>query len=112
MAPHTTPRAVAAAVLFSFVAISAAAAPAHSKVDRALRHQVDDGQDRTQRVIITVNPGCRGAVVDELAKSPCVKALSADAPVQASGAAANDNSASARRSMTVVDQSPAAPSTL
>jgi serine protease AprX len=94
----------------------ASAAPGHQKVDRALRALVDSGR-QTQQVIVTVNPGCRAAVrtameihgdrvdaehdvvdavagevhsrdVDELAKSPCVKAVSSNATVYASGASA------------------------
>src|SRR5881394_3981833 len=114
MSAIRTPRLalLAAAVFSCCLSANATADPRHPKVDRALRHLVDAGGQRTQQVIITVNPGCRAAVrdamvthgdtvrsehgiidavsgeihsrdVDELAKSPCVKAVSSDAPVEA-----------------------------
>jgi serine protease AprX len=114
MSPIRTPRLalVAAAVLSCFVSAPVAADSRQPKVDRALRRLVDGGGERTQHVIITVNPGCRAAVrdaivrhgdtvrfehgvidavsgevhsrdVDELAKSPCVKAVAFDATVEA-----------------------------
>src|SRR5690349_10074992 len=55
-------------VAVSFCALlpaAALAAPGRVKVDRALRASVQAG-DRTQQVIVTVNPGCRAAVRDAL----------------------------------------------
>jgi serine protease AprX len=132
------PRTSLAAVVFSLVALPVAAAPGHQKVDRALRHLVDAGGAGTQHVIITVNPGCHAAVrdalvrhgdaigseqviidavsgdvhtadVDELAKSPCVKAVASDAPVVASGAS---SAASSGAGQTIVDPAPVLTSTL
>src|SRR5689334_1713577 len=99
MRPYFVSKAGLLAALLALAAGPVSAGPAHQKVDRALRAGVDRG-DRTEHVIITVNPGCRAAVrdaiirhgdsvefehdiidavageihsrdVDELAKSPC-----------------------------------------
>jgi serine protease AprX len=129
-------RAALLTALFCVVAgTTASAGPARQKVDRLLRRAVDAGGG-TQDVIITVNPGCRGAVrdamskhgdavdgehdiidavtgrlhshdVDELAKSPCVKTLSANAWVHADGTARNS-----RTTTTIVDTTPVVTSTL
>ena len=110
---------VCTSVFLSFLLVAvvgvakADAAPEHKRVDRAVRQSVQSGR-RTQRVIITVNPGCRAAVrdalkkhgdtvdseqglidavsgelhspdVDVLADSPCVRGISSDADVHAIG---------------------------
>ena len=116
---------VSSSLLFFSSAVRAEAAQRQSKVDRALRESVQAGA-ATQTVIITVNPGCRAAVraalenhgdvvvseqsvidavtgevhsrdVDELAKSPCVKAMSSDATVFAFGARDNDGNHAAKK---------------
>jgi hypothetical protein len=104
------------------VALLVAAPPAaaqdgragHNKIDRALRASLREGK-RTQRVIITVAPGCRASMLDalrrhgdvirsehplidalsaethsedveEIAGHPCVQAVSADADIFADAA--------------------------
>jgi hypothetical protein len=44
-------------------ALPAAAGPSRAKVDDAVRSGIRSGA-RTQKIIITVNPGCRAAIVD------------------------------------------------
>src|SRR5580765_908556 len=70
MSPIRTPRAafVAAAVLSCYVSAPVGPDSHHPKVDRALRRLVDGGGQRTQQVIITVNPGCRAAVRDAIVR--------------------------------------------
>jgi serine protease AprX len=109
------PAAFAAVLVLWGVCAPAAAAAPHQKIDRRLRALVDAGST-SEQVIVSVNPGCRAAVreamekhgdrvdsehaivdaiagelhakdVDELAKSPCVKAISSNATVYASGVA-------------------------
>ena len=104
-------RAAGASLLLSFATAAADAAP-RAHVDRAVRAALQSGAP-TQKVIITVNPGCRAAVregltrhgdtvaedfpsidavaadvhsrdVDVLAANPCIKSISADAEVEAS----------------------------
>jgi serine protease AprX len=101
----------ASALLFFAALASAQDANPERKIDRALRASLHDGS-RTQRIIITIAPGCRATMgdalrkhgdritaehplidalsaqahsedVEELAKHPCVKAVSADADVTA-----------------------------
>jgi hypothetical protein len=97
---------VAAAFRYAFVlaaGLSLAVPPlaeAGDKIDRALRDALNAGA-ATQSVIISVNPGCHAGIqaieqhgdVAALAQSPCVKAVSSDAPVRAVGTTFDSTSA-------------------
>src|SRR5262249_24755858 len=115
MRPSRFVLAVPVTAVFVFcLAVPAFAVPGHSKVDSRLRALVDAGSPTTE-VIVSVNAGCRAAVldamrkhgdrvdsehpivdavpgevhardVDALAASPCVRAVSVNATVSASGA--------------------------
>ena len=112
MLPRRFSAAVGALLLVCLPSIAAQAAPARARVDRAVRAALASGAG-TQKIIITVNPGCRpsvrsglaahgDAVADDLtlidavaaevhsadvatlAANGCVRAISADAEVQSS----------------------------
>ena len=114
MLPRFAVAALGTLLLSAFSTVPVDAAPPRAHVDRAVRAARASGA-ATQRVIISVNPGCRASVraglarhghavddefaliealageihsddVDALAADGCVRAISADAEVQASGA--------------------------
>ena len=115
MLPRLAAAAVGALLLSAFSTVPVDAAPPRAHVDRAVRAARASGA-ATQKVIISVNPGCRASVLDALARhgdavdpefsvidaiagqihsrdietlavSGCVNAISSDADVRASGAA-------------------------
>jgi serine protease AprX len=124
------------AAVVALAADPASAEPAHQKVDHSLRRLLASGQG-SQQIIVSVVPGCRAAVrdamqkhgdrvdsehefvdavagevhsrdVDELAKSPCVKSIGANATVYASARMASRTATVT----TIVDTTPVAKSIL
>jgi serine protease AprX len=124
MLPTRLTAALGALLLLCVSTSSAEAAPRRARVDRAVRAAAASGA-KSQRVIITVNPGCRGAVregllahgdrvddddlvdavaaeihgrdVDALATNGCVEIISSDADVRASAAARETRLASSNQ---------------